>query len=137
MRWISRILIWAGLLSVLVLLLARGAAMLRENQPLTEILPEEGRLVETSEGDIFVWEEGPEDAPMLLFAHGTAAWLGLWSPVLREMGTEGWRAVAFDMPPFGFSDRTLRLGPVPSQPCHSSRRPAISIRKRRAVFRPP
>ncbi len=104
MRWISRILIWAGLVSVLVLLVARGAAMLRENQPLTEVLPDEGRLVETSEGDIFVWEEGPEDAPMLLFAHGTAAWSGLWAPVLREMGAEGWRAVAFDMPPFGFSD---------------------------------
>jgi pimeloyl-ACP methyl ester carboxylesterase len=56
---------------------------------------------------VFIWEEGPPDGPVLLFAHGTAAWSGLWRPVLEEMGSAGWRAVAFDMPPFGFSERAV------------------------------
>ncbi|WP_317057690.1 alpha/beta fold hydrolase [Roseovarius rhodophyticola] len=104
MRWITRSLFWLGVAALAVLFVGRGAAFLRESEERTEILPSEGRLVETSEGSIFVWEEGPEDAPMLLFAHGTAAWSGLWAPTLKQMGAEGWRAVAFDMPPFGFSD---------------------------------
>lgn len=104
MRWITRSLFWLGVAALAVLFVGRGAAFLRESEERTDILPSEGRLVETSEGSIFVWEEGPEDAPMLLFAHGTAAWSGLWAPTLKQMGAEGWRAVAFDMPPFGFSD---------------------------------
>ncbi|MEL7257311.1 MAG: alpha/beta hydrolase [Pseudomonadota bacterium] len=104
MRWITKSLFWLGVAALVVLFVARGAAFLRESEARADILPSEGRLVETSEGAIFVWEEGPEDAPMLLFAHGTAAWSGLWAPVLKDMGAEGWRAVAFDMPPFGFSD---------------------------------
>ncbi|WP_338548546.1 alpha/beta fold hydrolase [Roseovarius phycicola] len=107
MRWITKSLFWLGVVSAVVLLLARGAAFLREGDPRAAILPPEGRLVETSEGAIFVLEEGPVDAPMLLFAHGTAAWSGLWAPTLKEMSAEGWRAVAFDMPPFGFSDHAL------------------------------
>ncbi len=104
MRWITRSLFWLGVAALAVLFVGRGAAFLRESEERTDILPSEGRLVETSEGSFFVWEEGPEDGPMLLFAHGTAAWSGLWAPTLKQMGAEGWRAVAFDTPPFGFSD---------------------------------
>lgn len=104
MKWIRR-----GLLLLIMLALAaslgfRAAAALREAQTRDALMPAEGRLVATSEGQIFVLEKGPPEAPLLLFAHGTAAWSGLWQPVLEEMGQQGWRAVAFDMPPFGYSD---------------------------------
>ncbi|MEL6647801.1 MAG: alpha/beta hydrolase [Pseudomonadota bacterium] len=104
MRWVFRLILSLGVLAALVLGVASGAALLRETKARAEILPSEGRLVETAEGAMFVLETGPEDGPPLLFAHGTAAWSGLWQPVLDATGADGWRAIAFDMPPFGFSD---------------------------------
>lgn len=83
----------------------RIAAALRETEPLEAVLPAEGRLVQTDVGALFVQEAGPPDGPVLLFLHGTAAWLGLWRPVLDEMADRGYRAIALDMPPFGFSQR--------------------------------
>lgn len=104
MRWIYRLVLALGALACLVLALASAAALLRETEERAAILPADGRLVDTKEGAIFVSETGPEDGPPLLFAHGTAAWSGLWQPVLDATGANGWRGVAFDMPPFGFSD---------------------------------
>ena len=104
MRWMYRLTLVVGVLACLVLALASGAALLRETEERAEILPPEGRLVDTAEGAMFVLETGPEDGPPLLFAHGTAAWSGLWAPVLDAVSADGRRAVGFDMPPFGFSD---------------------------------
>ncbi|MEL7253505.1 MAG: alpha/beta hydrolase [Pseudomonadota bacterium] len=104
MRWIIRFVIWIGAFACLVLAIASVAAMLRESDDRADILPDAGRLVTTEDGQIFVLEAGPEDGDPLLFAHGTAAWSGLWGPVLEAKGADGWRAVGFDMPPFGFSD---------------------------------
>jgi len=83
----------------------RIAALTREDQALQAVLPPEGQLVETSTGGIFVQSAGPEDGQPVLFAHGTGAWSGLWRPVLERIGAEGYRAIGFDLPPFGFSAR--------------------------------
>ncbi len=105
MRFMIKTLVSLLVLVSVVLLAARVAAHLRETEPLEAAVPKEGRLIETAMGGVFVLEEGDGDAPVVLFAHGTAAWSGLWQPVLEEIGAGGWRAVAFDMPPFGFSER--------------------------------
>lgn len=104
MKWMLRLITGLALLASLVLTLALAAAMLRETEQRADILPGDGRLIPTREGEIFVLEAGPKDGTALLFAHGTAAWSDLWSPVLEAAGRDGWRAIAFDMPPFGFSD---------------------------------
>ncbi|MEM6589131.1 MAG: alpha/beta hydrolase [Pseudomonadota bacterium] len=104
MRWIIRLVTFVGILACFVLVMGLGAAKLRERDMRAEILPDAGRLIATAEGQIFVLEDGPTDGRPLLFAHGTAAWSGLWGPVLEAKGAEGWRAIGFDMPPFGFSD---------------------------------
>ncbi|AUH33803.1 alpha/beta fold hydrolase [Paracoccus tegillarcae] len=83
----------------------RIAAALREAQPLAAVLPAEGQLIETEAGSLFVQDLGPRDGPVLLFLHGTAAWSGLWRPTLEAMAGQGYRAIALDMPPFGFSQR--------------------------------
>ncbi len=105
MVWIARVV---GALFVLALVLVAGfriAALTREDQALQAVLPPEGQLVETSTGGIFVQSAGPEDGQPVLFAHGTGAWSGLWRPVLDRIGAEGYRAIGFDLPPFGFSAR--------------------------------
>lgn len=83
----------------------RGAAMLREVETAAEARPDAGRMVETAMGAIYVQEAGPGDGPALLLVHGTAAWSGLWADTMSGLADQGYRVTAFDMPPFGFSDR--------------------------------
>ncbi|MEO3414336.1 alpha/beta hydrolase [Roseovarius sp. CAU 1744] len=105
MKRLKRILI-ALLIAVLVPTLGfRAAAMLRETQSAAEARPESGRMIQTAMGAIYVQEAGPEGGPPLLLAHGTAAWSGLWAETMAALAGQGYRVIAFDMPPFGFSER--------------------------------
>ena len=67
--------------------------------------PRDGRLIETPMGRIFVMERGPDDGRLLILAHGTAAWSGFWSKEVDLLAAAGYRAIAYDLPPFGYSDR--------------------------------
>ena len=50
-------------------------------------------------------EKGPADGiPVVLF-HGTAAWSELWRHTSDVLAAAGFRVIALDLPPFGFSDR--------------------------------
>jgi pimeloyl-ACP methyl ester carboxylesterase len=61
--------------------------------------------VATRAGRNFLQEAGPRDAiPVVLF-HGTAAWSELWRQTMSALAGAGFRAIALDIPPFGFSDR--------------------------------
>ncbi|WP_299847238.1 alpha/beta hydrolase [uncultured Roseovarius sp.] len=105
MNRLKRIVL-AVLIALLVPLLGfRGAAMLREDQTAAEARPDIGRMIETDLGAIYVQEVGPVAGTPLLLAHGTAAWSGLWSDTAQALANQGYRAIAFDMPPFGFSER--------------------------------
>jgi len=90
-------------LVLLALLTFRTAVYFREDTPFGEASPDKGRYVPTPEGSLFVIEHGDPDAPPVLFAHGTAAWSGLWEPTLGAAARSDYRSIAFDMPPFGFS----------------------------------
>ncbi|MFZ5963471.1 alpha/beta fold hydrolase [Thalassococcus sp. BH17M4-6] len=105
MVWVLRLLGVVLVVAVALPLGFRLAAAARESASLADVLPDEGRLIRTTDGAIFVLEVGPPDGPPLLFAHGTGAWSGLWRPVLEDMAAAGYRAIAFDLPPFGFSER--------------------------------
>lgn len=83
----------------------RIAASLRETETRQAVTPSEGRLIQTALGEIYLEETGPVDGPPVLLAHGTAAWSRLWGDTSRALANEGYRAIAFDMPPFGFSER--------------------------------
>lgn len=104
----AKILVWAcgGVLTLclLVLFVSNWTAHQRETVEFGTSLPEQGRLLGTDVGAIFVLEKGDPDARRVLFAHGTAAWSVIWQDVLDEVATEGYRATAFDMPPFGWSE---------------------------------
>ncbi len=105
MTRLRRLLI-AILLAVLIPSLGfRGAAMIRESRTAEEVRPETGRMIRTALGDIYVQEAGPADGPPLLLAHGTAAWSGLWAETMAALADRGYNVTAFDMPPFGFSQR--------------------------------
>ncbi|MGR3635442.1 MAG: alpha/beta fold hydrolase [Shimia sp.] len=99
-----RIIFLATIVAALLLIMValgvfRLAAQVRETNALTVLPPVSGRAVPTSEGSIFVVERGPSAGTPLLFAHGTAAWSGLWLPTLDHMAAQGFHAIAYDLAP--------------------------------------
>jgi pimeloyl-ACP methyl ester carboxylesterase len=83
----------------------RLAAMIREVGVLPVDPPAEGRIVETALGPIYVEELGPEGGTPLLLVHGSVGWSRMWRPTSEALAAEGYRAIAFDMPPMGWSFR--------------------------------
>lgn len=109
MRRLIRIVGWLALtlvvLIVVVLVGFRGAAALRENLSPEEAAPA-GALFVTVDGlkiHYQVW--GPQDGPPLLLFHGTASWAETYRDIAAPLGEQGFRVIAPDMPPFGYSER--------------------------------
>jgi pimeloyl-ACP methyl ester carboxylesterase len=105
MRTLVAILVILVSLAAVVLLGLRLAAMIREVGVLPVKVPEEGRIVETAFGPIYVEEFGPENGAPLLLVHGSVGWSRMWRPTSEALAVEGYRAIAFDMPPMGWSFR--------------------------------
>jgi pimeloyl-ACP methyl ester carboxylesterase len=84
---------------------ARLAAHLREAENAYLAAPADGKFVDSGLGRMFVMDQGPsEGIPVILF-HGTAAWSRLWWRTTDALQAEGYRPIAPDLPPFGYSDR--------------------------------
>jgi pimeloyl-ACP methyl ester carboxylesterase len=83
----------------------RLAAWAREKDDRVTLAPAGGRLIPTASGAIFLQDAGPRrGVPVVLF-HGTAAWSELWRGTITALTASGYRVIAVDLPPFGFSDR--------------------------------
>jgi pimeloyl-ACP methyl ester carboxylesterase len=54
---------------------------------------------------MFLQQKGPVGGVPVVLIHGTGAWSELWRPVIDHLAAGGFRVIALDMPPFGFSDR--------------------------------
>lgn len=105
LRWPLKILLVLLLLAAAMVVTFWVAASVRETGLRGELAPSTGHLVPTSSGHVFVQEKGPANGiPVVLF-HGTAAWSELWRHTIDALAAAGFRVVALDLPPFGFSDR--------------------------------
>lgn len=99
------ILIAALVVALVVMLLAfRMAANWREVEPRNLALPTEGRLINTRLGQVYVDERGPVDGMPVLLIHGSVGWAGFWSETSEALAANGYRAIAMDLAPMGFSD---------------------------------
>ena len=96
-------LVWLVVLAVLVLLAFRLWAAWREAAPLA--VPAEGRMIETALGAVYVEDAGAADAPAVLLVHGSVGWARMWQPTTVALAAAGYHAIAFDLPPMGFSER--------------------------------
>ena len=54
-------------------------------------------------------DEGPADAPPVLFVHGNPTWSYMWRQPIAELSSKGHRCVAFDHMGFGRSDKPPQL----------------------------
>jgi len=55
--------------------------------------------------DIHYQTWGPAGGPPILLIHGTMAWSGTWFDIGERLAACGFRVIAPDMPPFGYSTR--------------------------------
>jgi pimeloyl-ACP methyl ester carboxylesterase len=105
LRWSARTMLVVLLLAVATVAAFRLTAILRETGTRTELAPPTGHLMQTASGGVFIQEKGPPNGiPVVLF-HGTAAWSELWRRTIDVLAAAGFRVIALDLPPFGFSDR--------------------------------
>src|SRR5579862_7885270 len=111
-RWTRRIaatLAATFLLLVAVVVLGLGslrlAAHLRETEVASAAAPADGKFVESGLGRMFVMDLGPDDGVPVVLFHGTAAWSKLWWQTTAALKNAGYRPLAPDLPPFGYSDR--------------------------------
>lgn len=68
-------------------------------------VPPTATLTQTSLGKVAATISGPADGPAILLVHGSAAWSGFWRDIAAHLAGQGWRVIAVDLPPFGYSDR--------------------------------
>lgn len=93
-----------GLLVALILFFTL-LANLRETKTRQEAAPSTGKFVQAGDVELFIQEIGPADGQPILFIHGTAAWSGLWRETMTPLAEAGYRCIAIDIPPFGYSER--------------------------------
>ncbi len=105
LRWSITALLALLLLTVAAMATFWVAASTRETGLRDELAPSTGRLVPTGSGQVFVQEKGPSDGVAVVLFHGTAAWSELWRHTIDALAAAGFRVIALDLPPFGFSDR--------------------------------
>jgi pimeloyl-ACP methyl ester carboxylesterase len=69
-----------------------------------EAAPPNGRWIMAHDVNMYLQEFGPLDGKVLVLVHGTGAWSGTWSSNIPAMVQAGYRVIAIDLPPFGFTE---------------------------------
>ncbi|MBR0824193.1 alpha/beta hydrolase [Bradyrhizobium manausense] len=92
-------------LAVVTVVGFRLAASARETAGRGDLAPATGQWVKTRSGEVFIQEKGPATGTPVVLFHGTAAWSELWRRTTDALADAGYRVIALDLPPFGFSDR--------------------------------
>lgn len=101
LRFLLKALVLLVGLVLLVLIAFRVAAWAREGE--TPMPPQE-QMVATPLGGVAAQLAGPEGGTPILLVHGTAGWSGFWRNVSAHLAARGFRVIAVDLPPFGYSD---------------------------------
>jgi cis-3-alkyl-4-acyloxetan-2-one decarboxylase len=71
--------------------------------------PFEARFLRAGRTSLHYVDEGPADAPPLLFLHGNPTWSYLWRRPLADLSDQGRRCVALDHMGFGRSEKPPRM----------------------------
>jgi pimeloyl-ACP methyl ester carboxylesterase len=119
-------------------IISRIAGNAREKWPPDQAAPTVGtggRVVEAGDLKLFLQEAGPANGTPVVLFHGTGAWSEIWRETMTALAHAGFRAIAIDIPPFGYSGKPK--GPDAYSPDKQAKRisaalDALGIRK--AVF---
>jgi pimeloyl-ACP methyl ester carboxylesterase len=106
-RIVVLVVVWcapAGLLAAYVAWCKFSTAA-REQLVYRDAAPATGRFVAAAGLEIFIQESGPAEGRSVQLIPATAAWSETWRKTLDALGQAGCRAIAIDLPPFGYSQR--------------------------------
>ncbi|AXK72644.1 alpha/beta fold hydrolase [Lysobacter sp. TY2-98] len=70
--------------------------------------PAGGRFIDVDGVSVFVQVSGPASGAPVLLVHGTGAWSGTWFSLVPALTHGGYRVIAVDLPPFGYSSKSTR-----------------------------
>jgi pimeloyl-ACP methyl ester carboxylesterase len=104
-RLFFRILLLALTIAIAAPLGFLAASAWREDTAASEAAPGNSLSAEVSGLRIRYREWGPKTGTPLLLVHGTMAWSETWRDIAAPLGAAGFRVIALDLPPFGFSER--------------------------------
>jgi pimeloyl-ACP methyl ester carboxylesterase len=104
-----RYLTYAAVFLVIIVLAIVGgfrtAAFIRESQTPSDAAPKHGSFAKVDDINLYYEEYGPKDGTPVVFIHGALAWSGTWRAQMQAAAGVGYRALALDLPPFGFSEK--------------------------------
>jgi pimeloyl-ACP methyl ester carboxylesterase len=104
-RWLVAIAGALCVVAVIVLAVFRTHGESREVRIAAQAAPPSGRFMVAGDVTMFVQEEGDAAAPAVVLIHGTGAWSETWRGTMKALAQAGFRAIALDLPPFGYSER--------------------------------
>ncbi len=104
-RRLAKILAALFVLIALVLGGFRVASMLRENQSPEEAAGPAALFADAGGLTMHYKTWGPADGQVVMLVHGTLSWAGTWADIAEPLAAKGYRVIAPDMPPFGFSEK--------------------------------
>lgn len=74
-----------------------------QTQDRRAVAPAGSEFVDAFDTQLLVQRAGDPRAPAVLFVHGTGSWSELWRAPIQQAAAAGFHAIAFDLPPFGYS----------------------------------
>ncbi len=102
-------------LALLTLALSLPPAAAQEATPTparltpADLADPDGQFVEVNGASVYYVARGPQDGPPVLLLHGFLGSTPNWDRVIDVLAEAGYRAVAFDRPPFGLSSKSPNL----------------------------
>ena len=88
---------------VLILVALIVPPLLRERDDRHVGAPSTGKFVNAAAAEVFVQDAG--SGPAVVLIHGTGAWSEIWRGTIDPLVARGYRVIAIDVPPFGYSER--------------------------------
>lgn len=114
MRWLKRPLRKIASLALMALIFVavliamfRFAAATREAQNAETAAGAGATFATVAEQKVHYRAWGPEGGRPLILIHGTLAWAETFRDIAAPLAAKGYRVIAPDLPPFGFSDRPV------------------------------
>lgn len=105
LKWVLRVLLFCLALIILVLASFRTWAHFRETKNIGDEHSSTGQLIQAGDAQLFVQFSGPQNGQPVVLIHGTGAWSELWRDTIDPLAASGFRVIALDLPPFGYSQK--------------------------------
>lgn len=105
-RWVKILLVILAVLAFIVFVLPMLIPLPPVGVAAETLADPGGYFVDANGLQTYVLESGPQDGPVVLLLHGFGGSTFSWRDQFDALAEAGYRAVAFDRPPYGLSAKT-------------------------------